>query len=94
MSRIYLGSHVPIIEVSSDSGLVSEGKRSIVVCQFEVPVVVVEDPIESMGARTLALRNGGCFGEGTTLSSTVNIRTTSDINGLNAAEACVQRSPI
>lgn len=69
-------------------------------CQFEVVVFTVEKAednlLESVGARTLALRKGGCFGEGihVSLPLAVNIRTTSDMDGRNAAEVCVHRSPI
>lgn len=67
-------------------------------CQFEVVVFTVEKEednlLESVGARTLALRKGGCFGEGISLPLAVNIRTTSDMDGRNAAEVCVHRSPI
>lgn len=54
-------------------------ETSIVVCQIEDVVVFMvekeENSVELVGAITLALRKGGCFGEGIriSLSLAVNI---------------------
>lgn len=54
----------------------------------------MSEVLEFSEVRTLAFKNGGCFGDGISYPLSFSISTTSDIDGLNASEACVQRSPI
>jgi hypothetical protein len=67
-------------------------------CPFEDSLLDKEDEVEvvvvSSKPRTLAFKNGGCLGEGTTHSLSLSISTTSNMHGLSEAQACVQRSPI
>jgi hypothetical protein len=43
--------------------------------------------LDSSELRTLAFKNGGCLGEGMTHFSLFSISTTSNMDGLSAAEA-------
>lgn len=61
---------------------------------FVSEALVIEFSVQSSVVSTLAFKNGGCFGEGILLSLLVSIWTTSAMDGLNAAEGCVHRSPI
>lgn len=106
-SWCYLGSEFsteaqshPALAVPNESWVPFEGNL-VISCRFkgmeEVLVsetIVMEFSVESSALSTLAFKKGGCFGEGISNSLSVSIWTTSVMDGLSEAEACVHRSPI